>query len=148
MFCLQIESHCDTDCPKAPIACNFSTFGCKERVGDQILSFLFYKSPTHENLLRSQSLQTRCHKEKLFASADAAPRPGSAHAGVHADAHVVHGWVPAWPEPEWQHAQIPVGEWTFRFSRGSRSCSAAIFLWWAQRSCRRRRWRRLCFGSA
>ncbi|XP_060924382.1 TNF receptor-associated factor 6 [Limanda limanda] len=28
----QIESHCDTDCPKAPIACNFSTFGCKERM--------------------------------------------------------------------------------------------------------------------
>ncbi|KAG7481775.1 TNF receptor-associated factor 6 [Solea senegalensis] len=26
----QMESHCDTDCPKAPIACNFSTFGCKE----------------------------------------------------------------------------------------------------------------------
>ncbi|KAK9542312.1 hypothetical protein VZT92_000186 [Zoarces viviparus] len=26
----QIESHCDTDCPKALIACNFSTFGCKE----------------------------------------------------------------------------------------------------------------------
>ncbi|KAL6113546.1 traf6 [Pungitius sinensis] len=28
----QIESHCDTDCPKAPIACNFSPFGCKERM--------------------------------------------------------------------------------------------------------------------
>ncbi|KAK5935656.1 hypothetical protein CgunFtcFv8_020999 [Champsocephalus gunnari] len=28
----QIESHCDADCPKAPIACNFSTFGCKERM--------------------------------------------------------------------------------------------------------------------
>ncbi|TDH16793.1 hypothetical protein EPR50_G00001740 [Perca flavescens] len=28
----QMESHCDTDCPKAPIACNFSTFGCKERM--------------------------------------------------------------------------------------------------------------------
>ncbi|KAM6950039.1 TNF receptor-associated factor 6 isoform 1-T2 [Lycodopsis pacificus] len=28
----QIESHCDTDCPKAPIACNFSTFGCEERM--------------------------------------------------------------------------------------------------------------------
>ncbi|XP_072236101.1 TNF receptor-associated factor 6 [Leuresthes tenuis] len=26
----QLESHCDTDCPKAPIACNFSIFGCKE----------------------------------------------------------------------------------------------------------------------
>ncbi|TNN51325.1 TNF receptor-associated factor 6 [Liparis tanakae] len=34
-FCYEereIESHCDTDCPKAPIACNFSTFGCKERM--------------------------------------------------------------------------------------------------------------------
>ncbi|XP_068165939.1 TNF receptor-associated factor 6 [Antennarius striatus] len=28
----QMESHCDTDCPKAPIACSFSTFGCKERM--------------------------------------------------------------------------------------------------------------------
>ncbi|KAG8001203.1 TNF receptor-associated factor 6 [Nibea albiflora] len=28
----QMESHCDTDCPKAPIACNFSIFGCKERM--------------------------------------------------------------------------------------------------------------------
>ncbi|KAM9825546.1 TNF receptor-associated factor 6 isoform X1 [Syngnathus typhle] len=28
----QMESHCDTDCPKAPIACTFSTFGCKERM--------------------------------------------------------------------------------------------------------------------
>lgn len=28
----QLESHCDTDCPKAPIACNFSIFGCKERM--------------------------------------------------------------------------------------------------------------------
>ncbi|XP_041835996.1 TNF receptor-associated factor 6 [Melanotaenia boesemani] len=26
----QLESHCDTDCPKAPIACNFNIFGCKE----------------------------------------------------------------------------------------------------------------------
>ncbi len=38
IFLFQIESHCDTDCPKAPIACNFSTFGCKERVSDQMLS--------------------------------------------------------------------------------------------------------------
>lgn len=28
----QMKSHCDTDCPKAPIACNFSIFGCKERM--------------------------------------------------------------------------------------------------------------------
>ncbi|XP_071752282.1 TNF receptor-associated factor 6 [Centroberyx gerrardi] len=28
----QMESHCDTDCPKAPIACTFSTFGCQERM--------------------------------------------------------------------------------------------------------------------
>ncbi|XP_030018296.1 TNF receptor-associated factor 6 [Sphaeramia orbicularis] len=28
----QMESHCDMDCPKAPIACNFSIFGCKERM--------------------------------------------------------------------------------------------------------------------
>ncbi|XP_032415999.1 TNF receptor-associated factor 6 [Xiphophorus hellerii] len=28
----QMESHCDIDCPKAPIACNFSMFGCKERM--------------------------------------------------------------------------------------------------------------------
>ncbi|XP_035507773.1 TNF receptor-associated factor 6 [Morone saxatilis] len=28
----QMDSHCDTDCPKAPIACNFSAFGCKERM--------------------------------------------------------------------------------------------------------------------
>uniref|UniRef100_A0A8C7X9T5 TNF receptor-associated factor n=1 Tax=Oryzias sinensis TaxID=183150 RepID=A0A8C7X9T5_9TELE len=28
----QMESHCDTDCPKAPIACTFSIFGCKERM--------------------------------------------------------------------------------------------------------------------
>uniref|UniRef100_A0A1A8EDR1 TNF receptor-associated factor n=1 Tax=Nothobranchius kadleci TaxID=1051664 RepID=A0A1A8EDR1_NOTKA len=27
-----MESHCDTDCPKAPIACNFSIFGCEERM--------------------------------------------------------------------------------------------------------------------
>ncbi|KAM9422749.1 TNF receptor-associated factor 6 isoform 1-T3 [Salvelinus alpinus] len=26
----QLESHYDTDCPKAPIACTFSTFGCGE----------------------------------------------------------------------------------------------------------------------
>lgn len=34
-----MESHCDIDCPKAPIACNFSTFGCKERVRDHIQIF-------------------------------------------------------------------------------------------------------------
>ncbi|KAM4630164.1 TNF receptor-associated factor 6 [Polymixia lowei] len=28
----QMDSHCDTDCPKAPIACTFSTFGCPERM--------------------------------------------------------------------------------------------------------------------
>ncbi|KAG7272374.1 hypothetical protein CRUP_000365 [Coryphaenoides rupestris] len=28
----QLESHCDIDCPKAPIACNFHTFGCQERM--------------------------------------------------------------------------------------------------------------------
>ncbi|XP_069021893.1 TNF receptor-associated factor 6 [Embiotoca jacksoni] len=28
----QMESHCDTDCPKAPIACTFSIFGCKEKM--------------------------------------------------------------------------------------------------------------------
>lgn len=28
----QMDTHCDTDCPKAPIACNFSAFGCKERM--------------------------------------------------------------------------------------------------------------------
>ncbi|XP_037553618.1 TNF receptor-associated factor 6 [Nematolebias whitei] len=28
----QMESHCDADCPKVPIACNFSMFGCKERM--------------------------------------------------------------------------------------------------------------------
>ncbi|XP_028257104.1 TNF receptor-associated factor 6 [Parambassis ranga] len=28
----QMESHYDTDCPKAPVACNFSIFGCKERM--------------------------------------------------------------------------------------------------------------------
>ncbi|XP_029000179.1 TNF receptor-associated factor 6 isoform X2 [Betta splendens] len=28
----QMEGHCDADCPKAPIACNFSYFGCKERM--------------------------------------------------------------------------------------------------------------------
>ncbi|XP_011608205.2 TNF receptor-associated factor 6 [Takifugu rubripes] len=28
----QMESHCDTDCPIAPIACTFSLFGCKERM--------------------------------------------------------------------------------------------------------------------
>lgn len=31
-FFFQMESHCDTDCPIAPIACTFSLFGCKERV--------------------------------------------------------------------------------------------------------------------
>lgn len=47
MFLFQMESHCDTDCPKAPIACNFSMFGCKERVSDQIQGFLCYQSSTH-----------------------------------------------------------------------------------------------------
>ncbi|XP_056134707.1 TNF receptor-associated factor 6 [Lampris incognitus] len=28
----QMVSHCDTDCPKAPIACTFSTFGCQEKM--------------------------------------------------------------------------------------------------------------------
>lgn len=28
----QLESHCDMDCQKAPIACTFSTFGCRERM--------------------------------------------------------------------------------------------------------------------
>lgn len=49
-----MESHCDTDCPKAPIACNFSLFGCKERVSDQVQGFLCYQSST---LLREQSLK-------------------------------------------------------------------------------------------
>lgn len=47
MFLFQMESHCDTDCPKAPIACNFSMFGCKERVSDQIQGLLCYQSSTH-----------------------------------------------------------------------------------------------------
>ncbi|XP_070707172.1 TNF receptor-associated factor 6 [Pempheris klunzingeri] len=28
----QMESHCDTDCPKAPIACTFNPFGCNKRM--------------------------------------------------------------------------------------------------------------------
>ncbi|XP_028328776.1 TNF receptor-associated factor 6 [Gouania willdenowi] len=34
----QMDSHCDTDCPRAPIACNFSMFGCKERMQRQNLA--------------------------------------------------------------------------------------------------------------
>ncbi|KAL7831030.1 hypothetical protein SRHO_G00305320 [Serrasalmus rhombeus] len=28
----QLASHCDTDCPKAPVACTFSMFGCREKM--------------------------------------------------------------------------------------------------------------------
>ncbi|KAM6980493.1 TNF receptor-associated factor 6 [Aplochiton taeniatus] len=28
----QMECHCDADCPKVPIACTFSAFGCRERM--------------------------------------------------------------------------------------------------------------------
>ncbi|XP_065145307.1 TNF receptor-associated factor 6 [Paramisgurnus dabryanus] len=28
----QLESHCATDCVKAPVACTFSTFGCREKM--------------------------------------------------------------------------------------------------------------------
>lgn len=42
-FFLQMESHCDTDCPKAPIACNFSLFGCKERVSPYMEAVLCYQ---------------------------------------------------------------------------------------------------------
>ena len=94
----QMESHCDTDCPKAPIACNFSTFGCKERVSYQIYTV----RTILENLLVTKLLvllvdQTKYKKEKLCSSVDAAPQPGSAHAGVHTDAYALHGRVPAWP---------------------------------------------------
>ncbi len=42
-------------------------------------------------LLVLLSLQTGRHKEILFASADAAPQLGSAHAGVHTDAYALYG---------------------------------------------------------
>lgn len=42
-FFLQMESHCDTDCPKAPISCNFSLFGCKERVSTLMEAVLCYQ---------------------------------------------------------------------------------------------------------
>lgn len=33
-FCwFQLALHCDTDCLKAPVACTFITFGCREKVG-------------------------------------------------------------------------------------------------------------------
>lgn len=59
MFLFQMESHCDTDCPKAPIACNFSTFGCKERVGDQMFSNqMFLLLQIFYTLLKEQSVRT------------------------------------------------------------------------------------------
>lgn len=42
-FLLQMKSHCDTDCPKAPITCNFNLFGCKERVSTKIEAALCYQ---------------------------------------------------------------------------------------------------------
>ena len=41
IFFFQLESHCDMDCQKAPIACPFSKFGCRERVSYKC-SFSFY----------------------------------------------------------------------------------------------------------
>ncbi|XP_073692019.1 TNF receptor-associated factor 6-like [Garra rufa] len=32
----QLALHCDTDCLKAPVACTFSTFGCREKVSREI----------------------------------------------------------------------------------------------------------------
>lgn len=41
---LQLAVHCDTDCLKAPVACTFSTFGCREKVGCQKLQSLYRPS--------------------------------------------------------------------------------------------------------
>lgn len=111
-FLFQIESHCDTDCPKAPIACNFSAFGCKESVSDRVQI--------------SDTLSTVRYTPAVtvYLLADAAPQPGSAHAGVHADAHALHGRVPARPQPQRHHAQVPVGAGALRLPRGSRGHSS------------------------
>lgn len=56
-----MESHYDTDCPKAPIACTFSIFGCKERVSDlKQLVFLILKHTVDRTILEKIVFLCRC----------------------------------------------------------------------------------------
>lgn len=113
-FNLQMESHCATDCPKAPIACNFSLFGCKEKV-----------STSMEAVLWCEFFGTTT---TWTAFTDAAPRPRSAHAGFHADAHALHGRFSPQPQPQWSNAQTPKHSRTFGFLWGSWSYVIGIIL--------------------
>lgn len=56
-----MESHCATDCPKAPIACNFSLFGCKEKVSTSMEAVLWYEVFCDNHNLNCLPLQMQRH---------------------------------------------------------------------------------------
>ncbi|KAJ3593700.1 hypothetical protein NHX12_006034 [Muraenolepis orangiensis] len=63
----QMESHCDIDCPKAPIACNFHIFGCQERMqrhnlAQHMQEFTQMHMRYMADFLRSMSLGETTHK--------------------------------------------------------------------------------------
>ncbi|XP_068580460.1 TNF receptor-associated factor 6 isoform X2 [Cebidichthys violaceus] len=88
----QIESHCDTDCPKAPIACNFSTFGCKERMqrhnlAQHMQEFTQMHMRYMAEFLRGLSLNGAAHKSPWTPGASVSPEDqGAAAASASASA--------------------------------------------------------------
>ena len=158
IFFFQLESHCDMDCQKAPIACPFSKFGCRERVSYKC-SFSFYThfksfqvkvifschgppSKYHfhfsntwpmSHLFSLTLLKVKVVKVQPWSPPscpttfwdayipDAAARPGSAHAGVHTDAHALHGRVPQRPQHQRNQATAVRGRFAWHPWRGQGS---------------------------
>ncbi|XP_026233552.1 TNF receptor-associated factor 6 [Anabas testudineus] len=97
----QMDCHCDTECPKAPIACNFSAFGCKEmmqrhNLAQHMQEFTQMHMRYMAEFLRGLSLNGTTHKSLwtlgssvsaddqgpvASTSASSGPRPDASFSG-------------------------------------------------------------------
>ncbi|XP_066509864.1 TNF receptor-associated factor 6-like [Hoplias malabaricus] len=69
----QLASHCDTDCLKAPVACTFSLFGCREKMmrNDLALHMQEFTQMHMRNIaefLRNQTINGFMHSSSASAS--------------------------------------------------------------------------------
>ncbi|XP_039600215.1 TNF receptor-associated factor 6 [Polypterus senegalus] len=69
----QLKSHCDMDCPKAPVLCTFSSFGCPEKMQrDKLAQHMQEYTQMHMHFmamsLRSLSLTTPSHMGPILQS--------------------------------------------------------------------------------
>uniref|UniRef100_A0A8C2A5T8 TNF receptor-associated factor n=1 Tax=Cyprinus carpio TaxID=7962 RepID=A0A8C2A5T8_CYPCA len=80
----QLALHCDTDCLKAPVACTFSTFGCREKMprnelAQHMQEFTQMHMRYMAEFLRSQSLSS-CPVPSIAAHSSSDERGATARA--------------------------------------------------------------------